>query len=310
MSFSSECKDELIKIRVKDRAQRLAQLAGMTLTAGGIRISRQTALFYRTENCNVANHIASMAVSLYQIDPTVEEKRVEHRKSSIYEVTLTGNESNRLLQETGAMVQTESGLQLMNKLPDDLFIDEEIARAFLRGCFLGSGSCIDPKRGYHLEMIFRTETVAQSVATLLTGFYLSAKTSVRKSDRYLVYMKEGDDVSGMLALIGANVAAMHLENVRVEKDMRNYINRTNNCETANLDKQVVASIRQRAAIESIDRHYGLKSLPASLQQAAQLRMSHPDATVQELADLADIQKSGMYHRLDRLMKIAEGLEDL
>lgn len=308
MSFSSEIKDELIRIRIKNEEPRLAQLSGITLTAGGIRISARTSLFYHTENVNVANHIASLASSLYDIDATVEEKQVEHRKKPFYEVSLSGNDTERLLRETGAMVKTDHALRFMTDLPPKLFEDEECARSFLRGCFLGSGSCIDPKRGYHLEMIFRTQFVADSVLTLLKGFRLSARTSIRRSDRYLVYLKEGDDVSGVLALIGANVAAMNLENVRVEKDMRNYINRTSNCETANLDKQVVASIKQRAAITVIDRHYGLKSLPASLQQAAQLRINHPDATVQELADMAEIQKSGMYHRLDRLMKIAEELE--
>lgn len=309
MSFSSDCKDDLIRIRIKDESQRLAQLSGMTLTAGGIRISRQTALFYHTENVNVANHIASLASSLYDIDATIEEKIVEHRRMPYYEVSLSGNDAERLMRETGAMVRTEQSLRLMSDVPASLYEDEEIARAFLRGCFLGSGSCIDPKRGYHLEIIFRTQIVADTVLLLLKGFQLSARTSVRK-ERYLVYLKEGDDVSGMLALIGASVSAMLLENVRVEKDMRNYINRTSNCETANLDKQVVASIRQRAAIAAIDKHCGLKTLPASLQQAAQLRMNHPDATVQELADMAEIQKSGMYHRLDRLMKIAEKLEDI
>lgn len=309
MSFSSDCKDDLIRIRIKYESQRLAQLSGMTLTAGGIRISRQTALFYHTENVNVANHIASLASSLYDIDATIEEKIVEHRRMPYYEVSLSGNDAERLMRETGAMVRTEQSLRLMSDVPASLYEDEEIARAFLRGCFLGSGSCIDPKRGYHLEIIFRTQIVADTVLLLLKGFQLSARTSVRK-ERYLVYLKEGDDVSGMLALIGASVSAMLLENVRVEKDMRNYINRTSNCETANLDKQVVASIRQRAAIAAIDKHCGLKTLPASLQQAAQLRMNHPDATVQELADMAEIQKSGMYHRLERLMKIAEKLEDI
>ncbi len=309
MSFSSECKDELIRIRVRNEIQRKAQLSGMTLTAGGIRISQKMSLFYRTENANVANHIAAIAASLYSVETIVEEKLVEHRKKPFYEVALSGFDTERLMQETGAMVQTENGRKLMRSLPEGLYEDEETARAFLRGCFLGSGSCVDPKRGYHLELIFRAAEVAESVSMLMKGFRLSARTSVRKTDRYLVYLKEGDDVSGMLALIGANVAAMQFENVRVEKDMRNYINRTSNCETANLDKQVVASIKQRAAIAEIDKRCGLKSLPASLQQAAQLRMAHPDATVQELADLAEIQKSGMYHRLDRLMKLAEGLED-
>ena len=309
MSFSTVCKDELIRIRIRQEALRLAQLSGMTLTAGGIRISKTPALFYHTENQNVATHIAAIAASLYRVDTLIEEKRAEHRKRPYYEVALSGEEAAKLLNDTGAMRQTENGLHLMTDLPERVFADEEVARAFLRGCFLGSGSCIDPKRGYHLEMVFRTESVAECTVQLLQAFRLNARQSTRKGDRWIVYLKEGDDVSGMLALIGANVAAMKLENVRVEKDMRNYINRTSNCETANLDKQVVASIRQRAAIRKIDALYGLRSLPASLQEAARLRMRHPDATLQELADLAEIQKSGMYHRMERLLKIAEGLKE-
>ena len=308
MSFSTDCKEELIKIRIRQPELRLAQLSGMTLSAGGIRISRQPVLFYRTENESVANHIASMAASLYRVDAQVREKIVEHRKKPYYEVVLSGEQTAELMRETGALKTEEGGYSLMRDVPPTVFTDEDAARAFLRGCFLGSGSCVDPKHGYHLELIFRSETVAEEAAHLMNAFHLHARRSVRKGDRFLVYLKEGDDVSGMLALIGANVAAMELENVRVEKDMRNYINRTSNCETANLDKQVVASIRQRAAITAIDKHYGISSLPASLQQAAQLRMSHPDATMQELADLAEIQKSGMYHRLERLMKLAEGLD--
>ena len=309
MSFSSACKDELIRIRIKNPKLRLAQLSGLTLSAGGLRISKNASVFYHTENVNVAKHIAAIVASLYELDAIVEEKRAEHRRTPYYEVVFSGGQTNALLNDTGAVTQSEAGLKLMSELPAFIRGDEEAVRAFLRGCFLGSGTCTDPKRGYHLELVFRAERVADAALALLSGFHLAARKSVRNGDRYVVYLKEGDDVSGVLALIGANVAAMKLENVRVEKDMRNYINRTSNCETANLDKQVVASIRQRAAIAAIDRHYGIRSLPASLQEAALLRIRHPDATVQELADLADIRKSGMYHRLDRLMKIAEGLEE-
>ena len=309
MSFSSDCKDELIRIRVKSAEQRLCQLSGLTFAAGGIRISRHPSLFYHTENPGTAKHIASIALSLYDADAVVEEKRVEHRRRPIYEVTLSGKEIDRMLRETGAMVADENGIHLMTEIPACVFGNEENRRAFLRGCFLGSGSCVDPKRAYHIEMIFRSMSVAEKAAQILRSFLLPAKISVRTEDRYLVYLKEGDDVSGMLALVGASSSALALENVRVEKDVRNYINRTNNCESANLDKQVVASIRQQNAIALIDKRIGLRSLPVSLQQAAQLRVSHPDASMQELADLAEIQKSGMYHRLDRLMKIAEALEE-
>lgn len=308
MSFSSVCKDELIRIRVKSPEQRLAQLSGMTFTAGGIRISRQPSLFYHTENPGTAKHIASIALSLYDLDAVVEEKIVEHRRKPIYEVTLSGKEIEKMMNDTGAMVRFETGFRLMTEIPACVFETEESKRAFLRGCYLGSGSCIDPKRGYHLELIFRARSVAETAAELIRSFYLPARISVRNGDRFIVYLKDGDNVSGMLALIGASSAALSLENVRVEKDVRNYVNRTTNCESANLDKQVNAAIRQQAAILAIDKQIGLGSLPASLQQAARLRVEHPDASVQELADLAEIQKSGMYHRLDRLMKIAEGLE--
>ena len=113
----------------------------------------------------------------------------------------------------------------------------------------------------------------------------------------------------MLALIGASSAALSLENVRVEKDMRTYINRTNNCESANLDKQVIASIRQQAAIAAIDRQIGLTSLPASLQQAAHLRLEMPDASLQELSEASQphVGKSGINHRLKKLETIAQEL---
>ena len=309
MSFSSNCKDELTRIRIKNADQRLSQLSGITFTAGGIRISRRPALFYHTENPNTAKHIASIALSLFDADAVIEEKKVEHRRRPIYEVTLSGNEINLLMEKTGAMVQTENGIRFMTEIPSCVWTNEETKRAFLRGCFLGSGSCIDPKRSYHLEIVFRERSVAEAAVGMIHSFHLPARISVRNGDRFPVYLKEGDDVSGMLALIGASSAALSLENTRVEKEMRNYINRTNNCVTANLDKQVVASIRQQAAIRTIDQKIGLSALPASLQQAAALRIAHPDDSVQQLADYAEIQKSGMYHRLDRLMRIAEELEE-
>ena len=96
MSFSSDCKEELIRIRVKSAEQRLSQLTGITFTAGGIRISRQPALFYHTENPATAKHIATIALSLFDADAVVEEKRIEHRRKPIYEVTLSGKRGGGL----------------------------------------------------------------------------------------------------------------------------------------------------------------------------------------------------------------------
>ena len=105
------------------------------------------------------------------------------------------------------------------------------------------------------------------------------------------------------------MAALDLENVRAEKETRNYVNRTTNCEYANLDKLVAASVKQQQAVNTILRHGHFQRLPKALKEAAELRLNYPDASLQELADMADIKKSGMNHRLTRLIEYAQDLEN-
>lgn len=307
MSFASTSKDELIRIRLKETGVRMAQLAGLTLTAGGLRLGKIPSLFFTTENLNVAKHIVSLATALYEVDAIIERKLKEHRRAAVYSVVLSGDDLLKLCYDTGALFTDDDGLHIFSLIPASSLKGEEQTRAFLRGCFLGSGSCVDPNRSYHLEILLRSEPIAASLVELLRSFHLGARMTKRK-ERYVVYLKDGDDVTGFLALIGANVAALELENVRVEKDMRNYINRTSNCETANLDKQVVASLKQQNAIRTIERHMSVNDLPTGLKEAALLRTAHPNATLAELAQMADIQKSGMNHRLTRLIRLAEELE--
>jgi hypothetical protein len=97
------------------------------------------------------------------------------------------------------------------------------------------------------------------------------------------------------------------ENGRILKDMRNQVNRLVNCETANVGKAVDAGLRQVEMISQIQRCAGLKLLPPQLQALALLRLSHPEATLQELGRLLDppLGKSGVNHRFRRLRLIAE-----
>jgi DNA-binding protein WhiA len=97
--------------------------------------------------------------------------------------------------------------------------------------------------------------------------------------------------------------------VRAEKETRNYVNRTNNCVYANLDKLVAAAMRQQQAVNTIIRHGHFQRLPKALKEAAELRINYPDAGLQELADMAGIKKSGMNHRLARLVEYAQDLEN-
>jgi DNA-binding protein WhiA len=308
MSFAADCREELIRIRLHEKKTRLSQLAGLTLTAGGIRLGKKASIFFQTESLPVAKHIISLATGDYNLDSVIEQKEKKSRRKPLYAVNLSGIDIERFLSDTGALRYGSDGLHILSDIPDEVSVNEETKRAFLRGSYLGGGTCVDPRRRYHLELIQHTQSVATGILALINGHGLHARITERKN-QFVIYLKEGDDVMGFLALIGADSAALSFENVRTEKDMRNYINRTNNCESANIDKQVVASLKQQAAIRMILDRIPLERLPRSLRDTIELRLNNPEASLTQLAELAGIQRSGMNHRLSRLLELAAKLEE-
>ena len=308
MSFASTIKDEVVRIRVRDGAVKLAELSGLTFACGNLKLGRRKAVSYRTENREVGRHIASLGTSLFDLDVEMEERVREHRKAPLYVVNMSGQRAGEMLTATGVMVTDHEGIHLLSRLPEALLQEDEARRAFVRGCFLGAGSCSDPQGEYSVEILCRTENFAQGLCDLLNEYGLTARYALRRN-RYVAYLKEGDSVTGFLALIGSNTAALDLENVLAEKETRNYVNRTNNCVYANLDKLVAASVRQQQAVNTILRHGHFQRLPKALREAAELRINYPDAGLQELADMAGIKKSGMNHRLARLVEYAQDLEN-
>lgn len=306
MSFSSRAKEDLARQRPRSKSARLSQLAGLTHTCGALHLGRGRGAVYASETLAVGRHILSLASSLYELESVVERsERASRRPLTV--VTLSGPDAEKLLLDTGLLVLEDDGSRLGDLAPAALLASEEQVKAFLRGAFLGSGSCANPYRGYHLEIVARSQALASQIACLIAAAGPQARVMARK-DRYVVYLK-GAEVTGFLALIGANATVLAYENVRAERDFRNYINRTSNCDTANIGKTVNASAEQRMAIELIEARLGLERLPAPLYEAATLRLNHPDATLQELADMAEIGKSGMNHRLERLIRIARELEN-
>ena len=308
MSFASDIKDEVVRIRVRDGAVKLAELSGLTFACGNLKLGRRKAVSYRTENREVGWHIASLGTAIYGLTVEMEERVREHRKVPLYVVNMGGPRVEELLSDTGVMVTDEEGIHLLSRLPKKLVQEEEARRAFVRGCFLGAGSCSDPQGGYCVEILCRAESFAAELSDLLNEYGLTARYALRRN-RYVVYLKEGDSVTGFLALIGSNAAALDMENVRAEKETRNYVNRTTNCEYANLDKLVAASVKQQQAVKTILERGHFPRLPKALKEAAELRLNYPDASLQELADMADIKKSGMNHRLTRLIEYAQDLEN-
>lgn len=315
MSFSSIVKNELCRLENTENCCAVSELAAALCLNGsaaraagggcGIRIT--------TENAAFARRIYSSIKKLFGINPEVtirKSRKFKKHVSYILYITPAGG-SGKLLKAAGVSARELDGAPAGR--PPELIADIKdilkrpcCRKAFLRGAFLAGGSISDPEKTYHLELISHTRGQAREIRKILDTFGLNARIIKRKGS-YVTYLKEGENIVDFLNITGAHNALMELENIRILKDMRNNVNRLVNCETANLEKTVNASLRQVENIRYIEKNIGFGKLPDSLRDIAEMRLKYSDASLAELGQLLSpsLGKSGVNHRLRKLDQIAE-----
>ena len=188
-------------------------------------------------------------------------------------------------------------------------LEEECCRAaFLRGVFFAGGSITDPLKRYHLELTTSHGQVSRELEVLLRESGYPPK-SVARNGSFVTYFKQSDQIEDFLTLIGAPVAAMSVMTAKMEKDLRNSVNRRLNCDSANVDKAIVAAQEQLEAIRRLDAAGLLEKQPEKLRQTAALRVTSPELTLSELAEEFDppVTKSCLNHRLRKLVELAKKL---
>lgn len=311
MSFSNDIKNELLRLEYTDDSERVSLLAGLARMDGTILIGagRQISLQLVSENAAVARLVFSWLKSLFHVESEVTIQRQNRlKKNVLYVVNVPSQTRMPALLNTLGMVDRD-GLLFRSEIPVELIDSDSLRRAYLRGVFLGGGSMTDPKRSYHLEIVTQSEEYAGHLIQLIENYNIYPRMSYRK-ESIVVYLKESEQISDFLALIGAYEAVMALENTRIQKNVRNQVNRLVNCETANLNKSINAAQRQIQHINLIASRMGLDRLPDSLRQAAEARLNHPEESLKDLGQLLDppVGKSGMNHRMRRLEELAEQLE--
>ena len=183
-------------------------------------------------------------------------------------------------------------------------LEEDCCKAaFIRGAFLAGGSITDPEKRYHLEMVTDHMSVSRETYSILLEMGFSPKDTTRGGTHYITYFKQSEAIEDLFTTIGASSAAMEIMSAKVEKDMRNAVNRRVNCDSANADKIVSAAQAQLEQIRRLEREVGIENLPKDLQEAAFLRIANPEASLSDLAQLSypPVSKSCMNHRLRKLM---------
>lgn len=307
MSFASEMKKELTQIEADDASYK-AELSALIQMNGSLSFAnRQLSLDVQTENAAIARRMYTILKRLY--DYPIEllvRKKMRLKKNNVY-ICRVRDGAKELLES----LEILSGNFLFNhEIAEDLIDTSDKRRAYLRGAFLAGGSVNNPETSaYHLEIYSLYREHGEALAVLMNGFGLNAKTIERKKG-FVTYLKEAEKISDFLSLVGSHTAMMKFEDVRILRDMRNSVNRLVNCETANLNKTIGASLRQVENIKYIDQMIGIEQLPDKLREIARLRVEHQEVTLKELGEMVStgtVSKSGVNHRLRKIDSIAESL---
>lgn len=314
MSFSSDVKEELSRQLSPARHCQIAEIAAIISMCGSILISENDrySVKIQTENVDVIRKCFTLFEKGFKIDTEIAIRKNQYlKKTNSYSITIPSHEETvRVLKAVkllDANMQMEENVPLVNSL---VIQQNCCRRAFVRGCFLAAGSISDPEKFYHLEIVCLSEERARRLREIIGSLGVEAKVVSRKK-YFVVYIKEGSQIVDMLALMEANVSLMNLENIRILKEMRNNVNRKVNCETANINKTVSASVKQIEDIKYIQKKTGLSDLATGLKEIAVLRLEYPEATLKELGMMLSppVGKSGVNHRLRKLSNIAEALKE-
>lgn len=296
MSFCSNVKAELCRIPLNKHCCAVAEAYGVLLfcnmfSAAGVRIV--------TESRDFAQRLPRLFKKAFDLEfdhmPDAEQGKqvfvIEDPAKTLRIYDVFGLEP-----ETIISLHVNLGI-----------LEEECCKvSFLRGAFMAGGSVTDPEKRYHLELATSHLRVTREVYSLLMELGFFPKDTTRSGNNVL-YFKQSDYIEDVLTTLGAPVCAMQIMEAKVEKDLRNGINRRVNCETANLGKAVDAAQEQLAAIRRLEANGMYDTLPDKLRKTAELRKENPEATLLELAQMQDppLTKSAINHRMRKIMELSK-----
>lgn len=211
-----------------------------------------------------------------------------------------------------------NGLELVEGVYEPFTEKECCSKTYLTALYIGCGSVSIPmqesvndesKRGYHFELVLPSVETALDVVNMFGEFNFDARLGCR-GDKQLVYFKDSEDISDLLAFFGASQGVFTLQNSKAVRSVRAEVNRTSNCISANIARAAESGVRQAECVKKLEVAGELERLPKDLKETALLRKMYPEATLAEMVELhkGSIGKSGVNHRLKAIEKLAEELK--
>ncbi|BDR57966.1 DNA-binding protein WhiA [Xylocopilactobacillus apicola] len=305
MSFAQDVKKELTLCSIDEPAADSELIALLMLTGSIHIIDKRLVLELKTENSATSRRIYSLFKTIFQLKPTVivtEKNKLQKKPQFIIRII---ENSQQVLE------RFKLSLDHFAQAATTFTNTPEKKAGFLRGAFLATGSVNNPKQSsYHLEIATQYENQAQQLQYLMKKLDFNARITSRRNG-YIVYLKEAEKISDFLQILGATEAMLYFEDVRIVRDMRNSVNRVVNCETANMNKVIIAAQQQIDNIKLIYEVKGEQSFPDRLRSVAELRLKYPEASTEQLSRLLQeemgevVSKSGINYRLRKINTLAQ-----
>lgn len=225
-------------------------------------------------------------------------------------------------KENGLVYEIEINGFGVTSIVDDLiysnrqkYYDEnKLFIAYIRGMILANFNLViedneeEKSVGYHLGLIVPDIDYAEEVRGVLEYRGIKAKISDWAGE-YQIYIKQSEQILKLLNLLKLTECGIYLSKILVEREVANIINRQSICEAANLDKTYNASARQVIAINKVLSKYGLEKLEEGIREVAEARLNWQNKSMSELAEQLNITKSCLNHRMRRIIKMAEDIDD-
>ena len=302
MSFASDVKTELAKLKIDDCCKK-ASLSALLQLAGEVSINSSGChVTLKTMNNTIARFFISLVKELYDLPVNIIMSKQNLTKSDVFNIVI--DDAKQIIIDFDLFNKDYAHYTKYNK-------DDCCKKSYIRSAFLANGSINDPKKSYHLEIKCRNEELAIYIQMLLNANRLNARISKRREE-LIVYIKEAQAIADFLYIVGANKAYFDYEDIRVNKDLSNLVNRKNNCEIANEVKAINAAKNQ---LEDIKKIEGFEGIDPKLIEVMELRKKNPTATLLELLEAykveydKEITKSCLNHRFRRIHELASDSDE-
>lgn len=293
MSYTYNVKQEILDNDMITDIEKKSELAAIFLSKNAFYEDR---IELRLENLPLAKRV-------YKFIKDVSSLKIEIR----YSISKRLGEHNVYIIVVPRQKGYRDFIEQLKSFNEKLILaSEEILKGFIRGIFLSCGYIKDPQKEYALDFFMDNEEAAERFYNILQAKDKKVFKTLKRN-KPLVYLRNSEDIMDIMVLIGSIQSFFKYEEMTMIKDLKNKTIREMNWEVANETKTLNTGNNQIKMIKYIDKEMGLSSLSSVLEEIAYVRLKNPESSLQELAEIIGISKSGVKNRFRRIEEIYNNL---